>query len=348
MTYRVIQWETGVIGRSGLRALIARPEFDLVGLYTENPAEAGQEAGEIVGVAPTGIVAADDVEQILTLKADCVAYLVPPAVLRGRDTGFDASIISRLLASGKNVVTTAGFVNPKARDPGVAAMLEDACQAGGTSLYGTWINPGFMTAVLPLTFSGLSVRIDHVYVRECFDLSNHPYRWFVVDLLGLTKDPADHARVIRPYRAYLQALFTECMHLVADGIGVELEAIEETFEYEVAARSFEIATGTMPAGGVSGARWSFVGVTGGRPFITFEFIKHADPSLASRGPSAGITLRITGQPSLTVVVDEVTNDLMAAAAHAINSIPAVCAAAPGIRTVLDLPPAVGRGAARTV
>src|SRR5216683_939574 len=328
MTYRVIQWETGVLGRCGLRTLIARPDFELVGIYPTDPAEAGRDAGEIVGVAPTGVIATSDVEQVMTLKADCVAYLAAPAVLRGRDPGFDVSTITRFLASGKNVVTTAGFINPKARDPGLAATLEDACQAGSSSLHGTWINPGFMTAALPLTLSGLSAQIDHIYVRECADLSTHPSRWIVVDLVGFTREPADHARTVRPYRGYLHGLFTECMHLVADGIGVKLEGIEESYEHEVAAQAYEIAAGTMPAGGVSGARWLFAGVAGGRPFITFEFIKLADPSLVSSWPSPGVTLRITGQPSLSVIVDEVTSDLTAATAHAVNSIPGVCAAPP--------------------
>jgi 4-hydroxy-tetrahydrodipicolinate reductase len=49
---------------------------------------------------------------------------------------------------------------------------------------------------------------------------------------------------------------------------------------------------------------------------------------------------------MAVAIDEVEHGLAGAAAHAVNSIASVCAAPPGIRTVLDLPLAVGRGTVR--
>ena len=58
----------------------------------------------------------------------------------------------------------------------------------------------------------------------------------------------------------------------------------------------------------------------------------------------GHSVRVHGRPSITLTTDDewVSDEVSAAAAHALNSVPVVCAAEPGIRTNLDLPPVTGR------
>ncbi len=65
--------------------------------------------------------------------------------------GCDWDLVCRLLASGKNVVTTRGeFHNPAMMAADKRAMVEAACAAGSTSIYSTGSSPGFSTEVLPL------------------------------------------------------------------------------------------------------------------------------------------------------------------------------------------------------
>ena len=97
MTYRVIQWMTGDVGQVGVRHFADDPVFDLVGVLVHNKEKVGKDAGEIAGVAPTGVIATDDVESIFALDADCVFYT--PVIM-------DVDTVCRLLRSGKNVVTT--------------------------------------------------------------------------------------------------------------------------------------------------------------------------------------------------------------------------------------------------
>src|SRR5665213_2198515 len=98
-SYRVVQWATGVVGKTALRHFIENPVIELAGVYVTNPEKVGKDAGDIVGLPPTGVIATDDVEKILALDADCVLY----APLRQ-----DTDMICRLLRSGKNVVSPAG------------------------------------------------------------------------------------------------------------------------------------------------------------------------------------------------------------------------------------------------
>jgi hypothetical protein len=342
----VVQWATGAVGRYSLRNLITRPEFDLVGVLVYDPDKVGKDAGQLVGLPAAGIRCTDDVERVLALDADCVLHTPLPASFFGSDHASDLESICDLLSSGKNVITTTGFVYPRSYGPGVVDRLEAACAAGGSTLHGTGINPGFMSDLLPLALTGLSSRIDHIYVRECSDYSGHPSRQIVVDLVGFTRSAKDYATAVRPFRAFQRALFAESVQLVADSLGVTLDEVEESDEFELAAEDFEIAAGTVRAGTVCASRWVFSGLVRGRPIMTVECVYKADATRVTRWAEPGFTVHIEGVPQMMVVVEEITHGLAGAAAHAVNSIASVCAATPGIRTILDLPLATGRGTVR--
>ncbi len=57
MKYRVIQWATGSMGKTCLRAVIDHPDLELVGLYVCSNRKAGRDAGEIARRNPTGVIA---------------------------------------------------------------------------------------------------------------------------------------------------------------------------------------------------------------------------------------------------------------------------------------------------
>lgn len=343
---RVVQWATGAVGRYSLRNLITRPEFELVGVLVYDPDKVGLDAGPLIGLAETGVTCTDDVERILALRADCVLHMPLPASYFGGDHATDVETICALLASGKNVITTTGFVYPQSYGPGIVERLEAACRTGGTSLHGTGINPGFMSDMLPLALTGLSSRIDHIYVRESSDFRGHPSRQIVVDLFGFTRSAKDYTTTVRPFRAFQRSLFTESVQFVAGTLDVTLDEVEESDEFELASEEFEIAAGLVQVGTVCASRWTFSGLVRGRPFMTVECVYKADATKVSRWPDPGFAIHIEGVPQMTLTVDEVSHGLAGAAAHAVNAVSAVCAAPPGIRTLLDLPLATGRGTVR--
>jgi len=52
----------GNVGRHSLRAILERPELDLVGLRVYTPEKVGRDAGEFVGSGTTGVTATDNIE----------------------------------------------------------------------------------------------------------------------------------------------------------------------------------------------------------------------------------------------------------------------------------------------
>jgi hypothetical protein len=343
---RVVQWATGAVGGYALRSVINRPEFELTGALVYDPDKVGLDAGELVGLGTTGVACTDDVDLVLATEADCVLHMPLPASYFGGDPATDLETICALLSSGKNVITTTGFVYPQAYGPGVVERLEAACARGGTSLHGTGINPGFMSDLLPLALTGLSDRLDHIYVRESSDYRGHPSRQIVTDLIGFSRAPKDYAEAVRPFRAYQRSLFAESVQLVASALGVVLDEIEESDEFELATEEFEIAAGVVRPGTVCASRWIFTGLVKNMPFMTVECVYKADAEKVQRWAGPGFAIHIEGRPTMAITIDEVSHGLAGAAAHAVNSIAAVCAAPTGIRTILDLPLATGRGTVR--
>ena len=347
MTYRVVQWATGNVGRHAIKAILDHPDLELVGVHVTSPAKAGQDAGELVGRDPVGVIASADLDELLALDADCVAHMPLPSKQVGDDPDKDTADLCALLAVGKNVVTTVGYVYPKAYGKEVVDRLEEACAAGGSSLHGTGLNPGFMAELMPLALSGLSARIDQVFVRESSEFSRYPSPEIILGMMGFGKAPAEYDVHSARYRAWLGGLFAESVGLVADGLGVQLDGIETTEEVELTDDRIEIAAGVLEAGTVAAQRWEWRGMVGARAVIVLEAVYKAAPQVAPAWPGSGWLTRIDGDPRITIDVDRwIGNGLLATAMHAVHAIPAVVDAAPGIRTFLDLPLVVGRGTVR--
>jgi hypothetical protein len=75
MPYRVAVWGTGNVGRPALRTIVANPELELAGVIVSAEEKIGKDAGELCGIAATGITATDDAGLLLDSgNIDAVAY----------------------------------------------------------------------------------------------------------------------------------------------------------------------------------------------------------------------------------------------------------------------------------
>ncbi len=57
MTYRVIQWATGGVGRASIEGIVSHPELELVGCWVHSEDKVGRDVGEICGMPPPGVAA---------------------------------------------------------------------------------------------------------------------------------------------------------------------------------------------------------------------------------------------------------------------------------------------------
>jgi hypothetical protein len=98
---RVIAFGSGYLGKHGIRKIIEHPDLELVGLRVWSADKVGSDAGTIAETDAVGLAATDDVEALLALKADCVAYFASTV---GRDEDALADVLP-FLKAGTNVVS---------------------------------------------------------------------------------------------------------------------------------------------------------------------------------------------------------------------------------------------------
>ena len=332
--YRVVQWATGNIGTKSLRGVVEHPAMDLVGVYVYSPDKVGRE------VDGTGVVATDSIDDIIALGADCILYMP-------RACDFDD--VCRLLASGANIVTTRGeFHRPASMDPDVRARVEAACQEGRASIHSTGSSPGFITEAVPLVLTSIQRRLDLLTIEESADMSRRDSPGLIFDVMGFGRPPEaiSDGRLQHGLHS-----FGPSLQLLAESLSMPLDSLEAGGEVAVAARTVEIAAGTLEAGTVAAQRTTVAGIRDGRPLVQFHAIWYCTPDLdpAWDVRPTGWRITVDGDAPLAVELpfpfplEEMAERSPGYTANrAVNAVPYVMAAAPGIRTSVDLPQIIAR------
>lgn len=284
MTTRLIQWTSGNVGKAIIRSIARRDGLELVGLYVNAEEKSGRDAGEIAGIGAMGVAATSDVDAILALEADVVIHTPLPSLVNGDDPDADVKNFCRLLASGKNVITTVGYMYPKTYGQGLVERLEDACRQGNSSFHSTGLNPGWLGDLLPLTMSTLSARIDQVYVREITNFEFYPSPEIMFGMMGFGKTEAEFEQDIERYKFWLTNLFRENIQLIADGLGVELDEISDQTEHAYAPSDLETAAGLVKEGTIAGQHWEWAGLKNGKKLIVHETVWRMHRSVAPGWP----------------------------------------------------------------
>ncbi len=346
MTYRVIQWATGNVGRAAVEAVASHPELELVGCWVHSEDKLGRDVGELCGLPALGVRATNDVDALLALGADCVVYTPLLA---------DREEVIRLLEAGLDVVTPLDWFYPFG-SAGVAEV-EAACRRGGATLHGTGIHPGGITERFPLMVSALSRDIRHVRAEEFSDIRTYDAPFVVQEVMLFGKPPEQAAK--SPMLTLLGNGFGQSLEMVAAALGMDIDPERRTqHEMAVATAPIECPIGRIEPGTVAAQRFTWQATVRGEPVVTARvnwLMGEADLEPAwSFGPEGErFEVEVTGDPPVKIVFHglhppDVASGLLrnpgivATANHLVSALPAVCAAEPGIRTYLDLPLVAGR------
>lgn len=310
----------------------------LAGVYVHGHDKVGRDAGELCGVESTGVTATASVDEIVELVPDCVLYM---------SSSLDLDELCLLLTAGINVVTTCGaFHHPASMDAEVRSRVQTGCELGDASVHSTGSSPGFITEAVPLVLTSIQHRMNSLTIDEYADLSQRNSPELLFDLMGFGRP----AGPFEQFRAdYLCTNFGPSLRLVADAIGLPLESVEASGELAMASRETTIAAGTLSAGSVAAQRITISGIRAGRPLIEFRATWYCttdlDPAWEVR--ETGWHVSVDGDAPLEVTLRmPIPLDRRAAvspaytANRAVNAVPYVCAAAPGIHSTLDLPQVV--------
>jgi 4-hydroxy-tetrahydrodipicolinate reductase len=344
MTVRVAQWTTGNVGKRSVRAIVAHPDLELVGCYAWSPDKVGRDVGELCGIEPVGVLATNDVEALLALQPDCVLYA---------PMWSDVDELVRILGAGVDVVSTAAFITGAGLGPDRDRIVK-ACEQGGSTMFGSGVSPGF-AELLAIVSAMICDRIDKVTVVEEADttLYDSPETELPAGFARPIDDPELPAMAARG-----TAVFGEAVALVADAIGVDLDEIVCESAFAQTTEDLDLGSWQIPAGCVAGLYASWQGRVGGRTVVELSVRWKKGTTLEPDWPiSEGHAIEIAGRPTVqtkisflpppdfeaTTFQDFMVLGMIMTAMPAVNAIPAVVGAPPGIVTYADLPLTLPRG-----
>ncbi len=347
MTIRVIQWATGGVGRAAIEGVLSHPDLALVGCWVHSADKVGRDVGDLLGVAPTGVITSSSLEEICALEAECVVYapLVP-----------DESEVVALLRSGKDVVTPVGWIYP---NPAATGAIIEACEAGATTLHGTGIHPGGITERFPLMLSAVSARVTHVRSEEFSDIRTYGAPDVIEHVMGFGRSPEE--ALASPMASLLGGGFRSSVRMIVAEMGFAADPrIETVQEVAVATAPIDSPMGVIGPGLVAARRFHWRALVDGVPVVTASVNwlmgeEHLEPAWSFGDRGERFEVEVTGDPSVTLTFKGLQPDSVAeglvrnpgvvsTANHCVNAIPYVVAAGPGIKTYLDLPLIAGRAA----
>ena len=262
----------------------------------------------------------------------------------------------RILAAGVNVVGSGPVFLQwpwKVIPDEMITPLEDAAREGKSSLFVNGIDPGFANDLFPMALAGTCQSIDQVRCIEIVNYATYDSATVMFDVMGFGKPMDEIPMLLQP--GVLSIGWGSVVRQIAAGLGVELDGLEETYVRVPAPEAFEISSGHIAKGTAAALRFEVMGMVNGNPVVVLEHITRLTDDICPEWPQpaqpgGNYRIEITGEPcyGMDICLSSPNGDhnhagVLATAMRIVNAIPAVIAAAPGIRTTLDLPLVTGKG-----
>jgi hypothetical protein len=341
-----VVWSTGGVGSIAVDAIRRRPDLDLVGVWVHSHEKVGKDAGELTGGDPIGVAATNDADALIALKPDCVVYAASGPE---RDGGAVPDYL-RLLDAGINVVSTSStslVYPPSYFAPDWLTQLEAAAKAGNASFYASGIFPGFASDQLVLLMTTQSKHIHTITATEIALNDHYPVADVMMDGMGFGR-PLEFEPMLKT-PGFIGLAWKAPIHLIARGLGVEVEEVRGTLDRELTNRDIEVAFGTIKAGTCGAVRTRAAGVVNGREAIVIEHIIRMARDVAPDWPTsefdANYRVDIEGDPDVHCAMNLGTAEghgaghaaMAATAMRVVNAVPYVVVAPPGLLSSLDIP-----------
>jgi hypothetical protein len=225
------------------------------------------------------------------------------------------------------VSTTEELAYPWFSNRPLARKIDAAARKARVAVVGTGVNPGFAMDALPITLTAICERVDSIRVERVQDarIRRLPFQQKIGS--GLT--PEEFAEKVKALSVRHVGL-TESVAMLADALGFRLDRVTDEIQPKLAQAPVESRFLKVPAGRVCGIVQDGIGYVGGEPRI----VLHMEAYLGA--PETYDRVQVEGSPRLDVRAFGGYHGDIATASIAVNTIPKVLNAPPGLHSMRSL------------
>lgn len=327
---RVLVLGTGQMGSGIIRLVLQKPGLELVGAYGRRAERAGTDLGHAIGLGrPLDLRIGAKLDELIERSDPDVAIQATCSRLDDAT----AEIVT-LLRRGVSVISIAEeMAFPARRFPVAAGEIDRLARAGNAAVLGTGINPGFVLDLLVIALTGVCSEVQSITATRINDLS--PFGPSVLKRLGVGLTSEQFQRGLENGSVVGHIGFPQSIDMIAAALGWEIDRIEETRKPIISRVARKTPFVTVSPGETAGCFQTAVAFCGGRPVITLVHPQEICPELAD--VETGDTIEIVGSPPLKVYARPEIPGGAGTISLAVNMIPRVLGAAPGLYSMADLP-----------
>lgn len=325
-------WGFGAMGSGMAKMLLKKKGIDIVGVCDMHPERVNKSMYEVLGCERgerPEVIINSDANVVFTEECADIVLLATDSFTKG---AFDK--IKHVLERKINVISTAEeMAYPQAQEPELAKELDKIAKENGVSVLGTGINPGFVLDLLILALTGTCEEVDYIKAARVNDLSPFGTAVMVEQGVGVTKEVFEQGVEDGSIAGHVG--FPESIRMITDGIGWNLEKIDQTREPIMSNVYRKSEYAEVQAGNVAGCRQCGYGYVDGQMKVEMEHPQQILPHL--EGLSTGDYVSIKGTPNIDLQITPEIPGGIGTIAMCVNSIPHVINAIPGLKTMLDIP-----------
>jgi len=322
---RVVQYGVGPIGSAIVKLLSVKRGVKIAGAIDIDKEKVGKDLGDVAGAPqPLGIRISSDADEVLAkAKAEVVLHSTK-SYLKEVST----QILKCVKAKSNVISTCEELAYPFETNKKIALQLDRFAKRNGVAVLGTGVNPGFVMDTLPIALTGACQNVTRISVSRIVDASKR--RLPLQRKIGAGLSPEEFQRLVKERKVRHVGL-EESIRMIASALGWKLDRVEETVEPVIAEADVQNLFLKVAKGKVAGVKQVGRGIVQSREAITLDLQMY----VGAKEPRDSVV--IEGVPPIDMTIRGGIHGDLATAAIAVNSIPKVLKAKPGLLTMKDLP-----------
>ena len=284
----------------------------------------GKDVGELAEVGyKLGVAISNDAAAVLNSTK-------PDAVIHATGSSLKAVFpqLKQIIELGYNIVSTCEELSfPFRQQPELAQEIDALAKAYHVTVTGTGVNPGFLMDAWPLFMTAVCENVTYVKAARIQDASSRriPFQ----KKIGAGRTIEEFNELVKAGTLRHVGL-AESIGMIADGLGWKLDEITETIEPIIAEKEVKSNYITVKPGQAAGVKQTGHGWQGGKEliFLNFEASVGAEESYDA--------VYIKGKPDMEVVIKGGVGGDIATTSIAVNAVPRVIEAQPGLKSMKDI------------